>query len=265
MKTLFESILSSTTTGKAAIDAMYMKYGLNPSKVKTNDDGTIDYDGDIDFESKRMPGGKLPFKFNVVNGTFYVANSGLKTMEGFPRVINGNMYAEENNFTDLKGGPEKVTGLYDVAHCQLTSLDGFCKNWPDIIRIYDNRLKSLKGLPSSKGSKCRGFSCNDNELTSLEGCPERVDGEFACSHNKLVSFEGGPKEAQIYGASNQRGVTPDPMTIKLDSKISGLLSVTVPLTGTMTRRNKETQDYVRRLKQSLCGMHCQVFIDYAQA
>ena len=37
------------------------------------------------------------------------------------------------------------------------------------------------------------FSCSENELTTLEGCPEIVGLTFYCNHNKLTSLMGGPK------------------------------------------------------------------------
>ena len=37
------------------------------------------------------------------------------------------------------------------------------------------------------------FNCSNNELTSLEGCPEYVARSFYCSYNKLTSLEGYPE------------------------------------------------------------------------
>ena len=38
------------------------------------------------------------------------------------------------------------------------------------------------------------FECYGINLTSLEGCPEKVSGDFDCSENKLTTLEGCPKE-----------------------------------------------------------------------
>jgi hypothetical protein len=51
-------------------------------------------------------------------------------------------------------------------------------------------LTSLEGCPEKVGN----FSCSDNYLTSLEGCPEEVNGYFDCFNNKLTTLEGMPKE-----------------------------------------------------------------------
>ena len=56
-----------------------------------------------------------------------------------------------------------------------------------------NQLTSLEGCPEKVRSY---FSCNFNQLTSLEGCPGKVDGGFHCSHNLLTSLEGCPKKVK---------------------------------------------------------------------
>ena len=37
------------------------------------------------------------------------------------------------------------------------------------------------------------FSCHNNKLSSLRGCPEYVGGSFYCDSNKLESLEYSPK------------------------------------------------------------------------
>jgi len=49
---------------------------------------------------------------------------------------------------------------------------------------------SLTELPLKFGEVSGNFFCNDNELTSLEGCPKSVGRIFNCSHNQLTSLEG---------------------------------------------------------------------------
>jgi hypothetical protein len=54
----------------------------------------------------------------------------------------------------------------------------------------DNQLTSLEGCPTETGGD---FWCYNNQLTSLEGCPTEVSGSFGCSNNQLTSLEGCPK------------------------------------------------------------------------
>ncbi len=56
----------------------------------------------------------------------------------------------------------------------------------------DNQLTSLEGAPR----KARMFSCTHNKLTSLEGCPEEVSNSFYCGNNYLTSLENGPKKVK---------------------------------------------------------------------
>jgi hypothetical protein len=41
------------------------------------------------------------------------------------------------------------------------------------------------------------FYCNNNQLTSLEGCPSTVGGYFSCYNNKLTSLEGCPSSVGV--------------------------------------------------------------------
>jgi hypothetical protein len=54
-----------------------------------------------------------------------------------------------------------------------------------------NQLTSLEGAPEKVGG---GFNCGWNQLTSLEGAPKEVGEDFNCGSNQLTSLEGAPKE-----------------------------------------------------------------------
>ena len=66
----------------------------------------------------------------------------------------------------------------------------------DVDKYVDISNKNLKELPNYiqfgviKGS----FSCVFNNLSSLRGCPRKVNGFFNCSFNKLTSLERAPRE-----------------------------------------------------------------------
>jgi hypothetical protein len=55
---------------------------------------------------------------------------------------------------------------------------------------FDNELKTLEGCPQTVGG---GFQCSQNELKTLEGCPQTVSGSFYCYKNELKSLEGCPQ------------------------------------------------------------------------
>jgi hypothetical protein len=60
-----------------------------------------------------------------------------------------------------------------------------------------NKLGDMEKLPVKFGKVAGWFSCEGNELTTLEGCPNYVGGsfgcEFICSENNLTTLEGCPK------------------------------------------------------------------------
>jgi hypothetical protein len=59
----------------------------------------------------------------------------------------------------------------------------------------DNQLTSLEGAPQKVGWY---FICSNNELTSLEGAPQKVGRGFECSNNSLTSLVGAPQEVGGY-------------------------------------------------------------------
>jgi hypothetical protein len=190
------SILSSTKTGKAGIDEMLERFGLDASKAVMNIDGTIDYEGDILINPLlcgRIWGSVsdcLP-QINVLHGSLSITN-GVTSLKGMPRVVDGNVsIAYCSTLCSLHGCPEEVTGDFKCSHCtNLTSLDGVCKSIGHCISLNDCALTSLEGLQSHVYGD---LYVHNNQLTSLAGAPEVVDGTFCADCNLLSSYVGGPK------------------------------------------------------------------------
>ena len=85
---------------------------------------------------------------------------------------------------DVRGGFDcEDQGLSDFRGVRFGVVDGYfdCR---------DNQLTSLEGAPQ----KVEDFYCADNQLTSLEGSPQKVGGEFDCHNNQLTSLRGAPRE-----------------------------------------------------------------------
>ncbi len=53
--------------------------------------------------------------------------------------------------------------------------------------------KGLVELPLNFGEIRGGFSCGGNYLTTLKGCPKRVDGDFSCPENELTKLDYLPE------------------------------------------------------------------------
>ena len=142
-----------------------------------NDDLSIDVDGDVGLNFKRLE--YLPLKFNYVSGGFSCHRSNLKTLEGCPQTVGGYFECSNNNLVSLKGCPQTVS---DSFYC------------------HDNELKTLEGCPQSVDGD---FNCSYNELKSLEGCPQTVDGDFYCANNELKDLENFPEvSGNVYITEN---------------------------------------------------------------
>jgi hypothetical protein len=66
----------------------------------------------------------------------------------------------------------------------------------------NNQLTSLEGCPQIvKGD----FDCYNNKLQSLQYCPQIVEGNFYCSHNKLQSLQYCPQivDGSFYVSANK--------------------------------------------------------------
>src|SRR5208283_4794918 len=76
-----------------------------------------------------------------------------------------------------------VKGEVDLDYKNLTSFPDFIKFNRVSGGFYcdNNQLTSLEGCPSYIGGV---FYCDDNQLTSLVGCPSSVNGDFYCYNNK---------------------------------------------------------------------------------
>ena len=94
------------------------------------------------------------------------------------------------NYT-INNGLVDVNGDVDLSSKNLTKLP---IKFGVIIGYFscdDNQLTSLEGAPQEVGGN---FNCSHNQLTSLDGAPQEVGGRFNCNNNQLTSLEGGPQE-----------------------------------------------------------------------
>ena len=134
MKTLYESILSSTRSGKASITSLLDEYGIKNYTINAR--GEIDVEGDVDLSSK----GLTEFPSYIQFGT-----------------VKGNFLCDLNRLTTLKGSPIEVGKVFDCSFNRLVSLEGA----PLRVKYFDcssNKLTSLEGAPK----KANFFNCKNN-------------------------------------------------------------------------------------------------------
>jgi len=96
---------------------------------------------------------------------------------------------------------------------------GFTKFPPNFVEVTgyfhceDNQLTSLAGCPQTVGGH---FSCEDNQLTSLAGAPQTVGGNFSCNNNQLTSLEGCPQTVgEDFWCGNNPLLTTIPLGIQI--------------------------------------------------
>ena len=114
-----------------------------------NSDGSIDVDGNVKLTYEGL--GRIPIKFNKVDGYFECSYNKLTDLENFPNEISGSVYLTGNNLKNLKGFG-KVGGLIYLNDNPLESLEGyngdinkvFCLNKKKLIR--KTKLKILDTL-----------------------------------------------------------------------------------------------------------------------
>ncbi len=75
--------------------------------------------------------------------------------------------------------------------CQKYNIQKYTINSDGSISVDGNvglLIKGLTKIPLIFKEVSGHFSCSDNQLKSLEGCPEKVGGYFYCSFNQLTSL-----------------------------------------------------------------------------
>ena len=108
------------------IDKICKQYNI--SNYTINPDGSIDVDGSVDLENKKLT--KLPLKFNKVNDDFYCDYNELESLEGSPKEVNGHFYCRNNKLTSLKYAPRIIRGGF---YCRCNNIKTF-EYFPSFIR-----------------------------------------------------------------------------------------------------------------------------------
>ena len=127
----------------------------------------------------------------------------LKLYEGFQSEEEVSKICKEfgiKNWSINSDGLVDVNGNVDLDDKGLTKIPlkfGYVSGY---FLCSDNQLTSLEGSPERVGGN---FDCDNNQLTSLEGCPRSVGRNFNCFSNQLTSLEG-PRyiEGKFYCSDN---------------------------------------------------------------
>jgi hypothetical protein len=145
---------------------------------KVNPNGKVldEWDLDLALEGRNLT--SLEGSPKKVKGYFSCSDNNLKSLEFGPREIDGDFYCGGNLLADLEFSPKKINGTFSCANT---------------INAGAHHLISLKGI-TQEGVHNLNVSRND-KLTSLEGAPQKIDGDFICDSNKnITSLKGMPQE-----------------------------------------------------------------------
>ena len=116
----------------------------------------------------------------------------LKLFESFNKVDIHEICKEYGikNYTINKDGSIDVNGNVNLYHKKLYELLLKFNKVNGYFSCLDNMLSTLDGCPKIVGTY---YICSFNSLTSLEGCPKTINGDFTCESNLLTSLKGCPE------------------------------------------------------------------------
>ena len=175
---------------EALCDKLKSKYNLelDPERITYMGRGGIDYDGSVNWSSKKLS--RIPVRFRKVTGYFSCYNNRLTTLAGAPGHVGGDFSCYENHLTGLEHAPGHVGGDFYCDSNHLTTLAGAPGHVGRDFYCFNNHLTTLAGAPGHVGGY---FNCSNNRLTTLEHAPGHVGGYFNCSNNRLPPDTKKPK------------------------------------------------------------------------
>lgn len=81
--------------------------------------------------------------------------------------------------------------------CERMNLQNYTVRDDGIVDVDGNvniSHKSLEVIPIQFGHVSGNFSCQNNKLITLKGCPITIDGNFSCASNEIFLLNHSPKE-----------------------------------------------------------------------
>ena len=147
-----------------------------------NDDGSIDVDGNVYLDNRKLT--KLPLKFNKVTGNFNCYSNELTSLEGCPKEVGGDFHCSTNKLTDLKGSPKKIGGDFECSYNKLTTLEGCPESVGGYFDFAWNEISNIYYIPKYIG---KYFYLNGNNLGLLFN---NVDMDFLRTFKSCKVIKG---------------------------------------------------------------------------
>lgn len=132
------------------------RHELKEGEYKINSDFSLDIYKNIiikPIDVSKFGEIKLPFKFGKIDGTIWMTDLGLGSLENSPREVTGDFVIYQNKFKDFTGGPEIVGGNFAAnLNYNLESLDGSPKEVGGDYCILGCRyIKDISGISPEIG------------------------------------------------------------------------------------------------------------------
>lgn len=132
------------------------RHNLKEGEYKINSDFSLDIYRNImikPIDVSKFGEIKLPFKFGKIDGTIWLNDLELKTLENSPREVTGDFVIYENKLENFIGGPEIVGGNFSAnVNLLLESLDGSPKKVGGNYCILGCRhIKDISGISPEIG------------------------------------------------------------------------------------------------------------------
>lgn len=124
------------------------RHNLKEGEYTINSDFSLDVHRNIMVKPFDLVDKKLPFKFGKIDGTIWLNDLNLDTLENSPSEVTGDFVIYENKIKDFTGGPEIVGGNFSAnLNYNLESLDGSPKEVGGNYSILGCRyIKDIKGI-----------------------------------------------------------------------------------------------------------------------
>lgn len=136
------------------------RHNLKENEYKINPDFSLDIYRNImikPIDVSKFGEIKLPFKFGKIDGTIWMTDLDLKTLENSPREVTSDFVINENKFKDFTGSPEIVGGNFAAnLNYNLESLDGSPKEvGGDYCILGCGYIKDISGISPEIGGNLK--------------------------------------------------------------------------------------------------------------
>ena len=162
-----------------------------------NEDGSIDVNDNVALQFTNL-NGKLPIKFNMVQGYFRAISCNLTTLEGFPEYVGGELDFSKNEIKSFEYTPKHVNGNYICDGNKISEIDEFIKDVKINGTFFakDNLIENLNhNLPDAKD----GLELSHNLITSLKGLNTDIrHSHLNLSYNKIEIIDLMPNCFKYY-------------------------------------------------------------------